>query len=48
MANVIDIKALSKFEQYQLLKDILNYNIELKKEIEKVVPNMEQDISSID
>jgi hypothetical protein len=45
MANVIDVKTLSKEEQYQLVIEILRNNNELKTKIEKVVPNSEDEIS---
>ncbi len=45
MSNVIDVKTLSQEEQYQLLADILNCNIELKNKIEKVVSNEDDDIT---
>ncbi len=45
MANVIDVKALSKEEQYQLVFDILRNNYELKTKLEKIVPNSDDEIS---
>lgn len=45
MANVIDVKTLSKEEQYQIVIEILRNNNELKTKLEKVVPNSEDEIS---
>lgn len=45
MANIIDVKSLSKEEQYQLVIDILKCNNELKAKFEQVVPNTDHDIS---
>ena len=45
MASVIDIKTLSKEQQYQLVIDILKYNKELKSNFDRVLPNPNDEIS---
>jgi hypothetical protein len=45
MASVIDVKALSKEEQYQLVIDVLKHNKDLKLGFEKIVSNPRDDIS---
>jgi hypothetical protein len=45
MASVIDIKTLSKEQQYQLVIDILKHNKELKSNFDRVLPNPNDEIS---
>ncbi|MEY3421784.1 MAG: hypothetical protein RIR48_2080 [Bacteroidota bacterium] len=45
MASVIDIKTLSKEQQYQLVIDILKHNKELKSNFDRVLANPNDEIS---
>ncbi|MBK9255427.1 MAG: hypothetical protein IPM42_08070 [Saprospiraceae bacterium] len=45
MASVIDVKTLSKKQQYELVIDILKYNQELKSEFQKIVPIEDDELS---
>jgi predicted transcriptional regulator len=45
MASVIDVKQLTKKEQFELVMEILQINQELKKELDKVISNEGDDIS---
>ena len=45
MASVIDVRTLSKNEQYKLVIDVLNFNKELKSEFNKIVPIENEELS---
>jgi hypothetical protein len=45
MASVIDVKTLSKKEQFELIIDVLKYNKTLKSEFHKIVPIEDDEIS---
>jgi hypothetical protein len=45
MTIEIDVKNLSKADQYKIMQEILMHNDELKNAIEEVVPNMERSIT---
>ena len=45
MTVEIDVKKLSKIEQFKIVKEILEYNTELRQAIEKVTPNIHEEIS---
>jgi hypothetical protein len=45
MASVIDVKTLSKKQQYELVIDVLKYNQELKSEFQKIVPIEDDELS---
>ena len=45
MASVIDIKTLSKAQQYPLVIDLLKHNKELKSNFDRVLPNPNDEIS---
>ncbi len=45
MASVIDVKTLSKKQQYELVMDVLKYNQELKSEFQKIVPMEDDELS---
>jgi len=45
MASVIDVKTLSKEEQYQLVLDILKHNSELRSKVNNIVNNVNEELS---
>ncbi|MBK8052547.1 MAG: hypothetical protein IPK35_04510 [Saprospiraceae bacterium] len=45
MDSVIDVRTLSKEQQYQLVMDILKHNKELKSNFDRLLPNPNDEIS---
>jgi predicted transcriptional regulator len=45
MASVIDVRTLSKEEQYQLVLDILKHNSELRSKVNNIVNNVNEELS---
>ncbi len=45
MAALIDITKLTKQEQCEIIRDILNYNIDIRNAFHKIVPSNEEEVS---